>query len=142
MKKTTFLLSAMAALLISSCSSSKNSSPAIFLSEEWDIIAVNGNKVDTSKVEQIPYIEFDRTKNQIYGNASCNRFFAELELDSVKSEIRFKNSGATRMMCRYMDTEDAILASLSQISSYKVLRNGDVDMLDSNKNSMLRIRKR
>lgn len=142
MKKTALLLSVVAALFVASCSSSKHTASSVSLSGEWNIVAVNGKAVDTSKMEQAPYIGFNRAENRIYGSASCNRFFAALELDPVKSEIRFDNAGATRMMCPHMDTEDAILSALSKIARYEILSNGEVDMCDANGQSMLLIRKK
>jgi len=142
MKKNILFFSVVAVLFMASCSSGKNTASSVSLSGEWDIVAVNGRAVDTSKVERVPYIGFDRVENRIYGNASCNRFFAVLELDSVKSEIRFGNAGATRMMCPHMDTEDAILSALSKIVRYKVLGNGEVDMYDADGQSLLLIRKK
>lgn len=141
MKKSTLFFS-VAVLFMTSCSSGKKATSSVSLSGEWDIVAVNGNAVDTSKVEQAPYIGFDRAENQIYGSAGCNRFFAALELDSVKSEIRFGDAGATRMMCPHMDTEDAILSALSKIVRYKVLGDSEVDMHDADGQSLLLIRKK
>ena len=142
MKKVTLLLSVVATLFVASCFSSKNTTSSVSLTGEWNIVAVDGNAVDTSKVQQAPYIGFDRVENRIYGSASCNRFFAELKLDSIKSEISFGAAGATRMMCPQMETEDAILAALSKITRYKVLSNGEVNMYDANGQSMLLIRKK
>ncbi len=142
MKKVTLLLSIVASFVIAACSSSKNSASSVALTGEWNIVAVNGNAIDTSKVEQTPFIGFDRAENRIYGSASCNRFFAGLKLDSVKSEISFGNAGATRMMCPHMETEDAILAALGKIAKYKVLDNGEVNMCDATGQSLLLIRKK
>lgn len=142
MKKIVLFFSVVAVLLMASCSSSKNAASSVALTGEWNIIAVNGNAVDSSKVEQAPFIGFNRAENRIYGSASCNRFFAGLKLDSIKSEISFGEAGATRMMCPNMEIEDAILAALGKITHYKVLGDDEVDMYDANDQSLLLIRKK
>ncbi len=140
MKKIFLLCSLAVALLMASCASDKKATVA--LTGEWNIMAVDGQAVDSAQVEQMPYIGFDRVENRIYGNASCNQFFATLKLDSIQSEIRFEQAGATRMMCAFMETEDHILSALNKIVRFEVLGNGDVQLLDEGRQPCLLIRKK
>ncbi len=137
MKRIALFVFVSAAFALASCSSSKG----VALRGEWDIVAVNGTPVDTSKVSEPPYIGFEKEENRVYGCASCNRFFASVKMDTVKLEIHFDNAGVTRMMCPNMETEDAIVKALNKIVRYKPVGNDEVDMYDTNGHSMLLIRK-
>ena len=65
------------------CSSSKNVAK-IDLAGEWNIVAVNGEKIN---VDNMPYIGLDVDGKRIYGNAGCNRMMGGLELDSLKPGV-------------------------------------------------------
>lgn len=112
------------------------------LAGEWDIVSVNGKTVDAAMVEEAPYIGFNYAENKAYGTAGCNRFFAGFALDSVASTLSFDHAGATRMMCANMEVEDQILAAMNEIVSYKVLKNGDVELLDAKGASLMQLSKR
>ena len=110
MKRLSFFTSIFALLCFARCNETKQI--PISLTGEWNILTVGEQIIDTTKEEFIPFIGFDSAKNQIYGNAGCNNFFATMILDSVNSKIQFTNAGSTRMMCSNMETEQAILQSL------------------------------
>lgn len=140
MKRYPFIISFVALLCFASCNVNKQAS--ISLDGEWNIIASNGKTIDTTIVERAPIIGFDRAENRVYGNTSCNNFFATMILDSVNSKIQFTNSGATRMMCFDMKTEESILQSIANITQYAANPNGTVELLNTENRVLLVLRKK
>lgn len=92
-------------MAMTGCSSSKNM-PKVDLAGEWNIVAVDGEKINTS---EMPYIGMDVEAKRIYGNAGCNNMMGTLVLDSLKpGVIHFTQVATSRMMCPDMDIENKV----------------------------------
>lgn len=140
MKKLSLFTSIVALLCFARCNETQQT--PISLTGEWNILAVGEQIIDTNKEEFTPFIGFDSTTNQIYGNASCNNFFATIVLDSVNSKIQFSNAGSTRMMCANMATEQAILQSLTNVAKYSGKSNGEIQLLNAENQVLFVLRKK
>ena len=126
MLKAAFFLSA--GVWMTACGSSKQAAQAIDLTGEWNIVAVNGEKVQAANM---PYIGLDMKGKKVYGNAGCNRMTGTFEADSLQpGKISFGQVGTTRMMCPDMDTPVISLNDLAGewvISAIYGVRVGKMD---------------
>lgn len=137
MLKAAFFLSA--GVWMTACGSSKQAAQAIDLTGEWNIVAVNGEKVQAANM---PYIRLDMKGKKVYGNAGCNRMTGTFEADSLQpGKISFGQVGATRMMCPDMDTENKVLQALNTVKGYIQTETG-LNMTDAEGKAVLTLEKR
>ncbi len=121
MKKTLVIVCIMAACL-SGCRSTKEAASAADLCNiQWNLVAIDGRDIDTAACEKKPYIVFEQD-GSYYGNFSCNAFFGNYQQKKQKIELSY--SGATKMLCGQMNTEDAMMKALKkEINSYTLSGN-------------------
>ena len=137
MLKAAFFLSA--GVWMTACGSSKQAAQAIDLTGEWNIVAVNGQKVQAANM---PYIGLDMKGKKVYGNAGCNRMTGTFEADSLQpGKISFGQVGTTRMMCPDMDTENKVLQALNTVKGYTQTETG-LNMTDAEGKAVLTLEKR
>lgn len=60
---------------------------------------------------------------KISGNAGCNRYFGNVNLDTSTGTFTTNNLGSTKMACEDMSTEQAYLNALSEANKYVVSNN-------------------
>lgn len=134
MKKTLISAAAFAAVLLSSCGTASKS---VDISGEWNVVSVEGKEVTGN-----PYIGFDMENGRLYGNAGCNRIMGGVEIDSVNpGHIGLTNTGATRMMCPDMETEQKVLEALNEVAGYKASATG-VELTDKDGKVLMSLEKR
>ncbi|MDR0937779.1 MAG: META domain-containing protein [Mediterranea sp.] len=131
---------ALAAFAMSSCRSADQTASLSAINGEWNIVKVNGQAVPAGEGNQ-PFIGFDVQKKAIHGNAGCNRMGGEFTT-AAKNAISFSRVVTTKMACLNMTAEDRVLKALNAVQSYKVLRNGDVSLLDNSKKQVLLLEKK
>ncbi len=121
MRKTLVIVCIMAAYL-SGCRSVKENTPTGDLCNiQWELVAIEGEDIDTTACEKRPYIVFEQD-GSYYGNFSCNAFFGNYHRKKQKIELSY--SGATKMLCGQMSTEDAMMKALKkEISSFSLTGN-------------------
>lgn len=125
-------------LTMSGCSSSKNM-PKVDLAGEWNIVAVDGEKINT---EHMPYIGVDLETKRIYGNAGCNQMMGTVELDSLKpGVIHFAQVATSRMVCPDMEVENKVLGALNKVNGYTETADG-VALTDAEGNTVISLEKR
>lgn len=125
-------------MTMAGCSSNKNL-PKVDLAGEWNIVAVDGEKLN---VENMPYIVMDLEAKRIYGNAGCNNMMGTLEMDSLKPGIiHFAQVATSRMMCPDMDVENKVLGALNKVSGYTETAEG-VALTDADGNTVISLEKR
>ena len=112
---------ALAAMMVSSCDS-KKAVAVDALNGEWDVVAIDGQKVDA---EELPYIGFDIKEKRVYGFAGCNRIMGTFDTDSLNpGTITLSDMAATKMMCPDMTIEDNLLKAISAVAGYSTIGNG------------------
>lgn len=57
---------------------------------------------------------------KINGNAGCNNYFGQVNMDATVGNFSAGNVGATKKMCENMSVEDNYLKLLGQVNKYKV----------------------
>lgn len=60
---------------------------------------------------------------KLTGNAGCNNYFGELNLDPTAGNFNVKNVGSTRMSCDNMEVENTYLKMLGETDHYVVSEN-------------------
>ena len=71
---------------------------------------------------KVPTLVIEGAK--LTGNAGCNNYFGEINVDATAGNFSTKNIGATRMSCEQMDVENTFLKMLSEADQYVV--NGNI----------------
>lgn len=141
MKKTILGLAFVAgtAMLVASCGSSKKTLRNVNLGGEWNVVAIEGQLVNS---EQDPFIGYDPANGNLYGNAGCNRMMGRVVLDSKKPGIiHFENLGTTRMMCTDMQTEVKLMAAMNKVERY-ISSDSGIDLTDSDGQVLVSLTKR
>ena len=108
------------------------------LNGEWNVTEIEDKAIETT--EDTPFIGFDLANNTIYGNASCNTFSGELTLNAEDATIELSHVAYTQMACEDMTIEDAFIAALAKVHSYKL--DGTLLLLDAEGNTLLTLEKR
>lgn len=141
MRQVTLYFLGIVALCVAACASGRQASvPSLW--GEWDIVEVRGAAVDTARVNTKPFIGFEAAEKRVYGCASCNHFFGNLQVDTVRQTLRLEQVGATKMACHYMDVETAVLEALYWVAAYAPHANGELQLLDAAGKPLLLLRKR
>lgn len=121
MKKVLYLILPVMLFLLASCEGKKVDAKT--LNGTWEIISVNGEKV---QAENMPYIEFDMSDKKVHGNGGCNIFNSTFTLsDSDASSIRIAPAAATMMACPEMDVESKIFKQLTEVTGVKATDKTD-----------------
>lgn len=125
------ILTAVAAtfglLMFTSCRTQKNASSTII--GDWNIVSVNGAKVDTSANDRNPFIHFEGSSGRIYGNTGCNNLMGNCVFDHKKGTVSFSQLGSTMMSCPDMDTEMSILKALEKSVYYNADQKGIIKLM-------------
>ncbi|WP_018676501.1 META domain-containing protein [Riemerella columbina] len=112
MKKVLSIL--VLGLVLVSCGSVANSklgkTQAPIKNTDW---ILSGEKVGDSRTPTLR-IENDR----LSGNAGCNNYFSEVQLDESTGSFSTKSIGATKMACPNMDIEQNFFKMLNEANKY------------------------
>lgn len=101
---------------LGACATGKPQGGNVSVVGKWNIVAVEGARVDGAEKEL--YIQFG-TNSRMNGCAGCNQMMGSYAVDSVNQTLAFDHVGSTRMMCRDMETEDAILSAMGKVKGYR-----------------------
>ncbi len=138
MKKLATLFAGIATMAaLASCSGAKTEAKISDLNGEWNVTAIDGKTVNVPENQESPFLGFNTSTGQLYGNASCNSLMGSFQTDAAPGVIDLSQTGATRMMCPDMSVEDALLGALGRVKGYKVTKSGDVDLTDAQGNVVL-----
>ena len=138
--KKNFALAALAAAVMMSCGSTKSVGDATALNGEWNIMEVNGSKVDKADVEEAPFLGFDAKDNNVYGCTGCNRLTGTLKVKG-NGGIDFGQVGCTQMLCANMEYEQQILKALESVKGYKAAGKGCVELTNGSGKAVLQLKK-
>ena len=106
------------------------------LNGEWRIVEIAGKAV--GKTESEPFIGFDISESRIYGNAGCNNINGGFE--QIKDQPFSLLPGqvvSTMMACPDLTTEDAVLAALNQVKSFRFLGKEKAELLGASGKPLL-----
>lgn len=138
MKAKLILSIAAATMMITSCSTQRNS--IADLSGKWKIESVNGQKISVAPGQEAPYISLDATNGRIAGYAGCNRLIGSFNPASPDGKIDLSGIGSTRMMCADMSTEQSVLQALGESSAFKC-KGSTLALLNNSGREVMRLKK-
>lgn len=139
--KKNFALAALAAAVMMSCGSTKSVGDAAALNGEWNIMEVNGSKVDKADVEEAPFLGFDAKSNNVYGCTGCNRLTGTLKVKG-NGGIDFGQMGCTQMLCANMEVERLVLDALGKTAKYSLDGTGKLTLTDNSGKTVILLEKR
>lgn len=141
MKKNVFMAAA-AAFVMAACGSQKSVSDLSSLNGEWDIIEVEGKKINAADCESAPFLGFDAKKHNLYGNTGCNSLTGSLNANAKKGTIDFSNTGTTMMLCADMETERRVLDALKKSHKFSIPSTGKLTLNDNSGNTVIVLQKK
>lgn len=108
-------------LAFSSCRSSKETAGISSINGEWDIVEVNGAKVNVAPGQNIPYVGFESATGRISGNSGCNRMMGSFDVNAEPGKLDLAGIASTRMLCGDMTTENNVLNAFKNVKGYKLM---------------------
>lgn len=137
--KNLFIYAAAVSLGVMAVSCSTTSKPTAVsaLDGEWNIVSVDGKKVEVSEDMNIPTIKFNTSDGTISGNLSCNRMVGSFDVKAQPGTIDLSGIGATKMLCPDMTVEDNILRAFGQVKGYELAPDSVMFLTDANKNVVI-----
>lgn len=130
MKKLGIILTAVFSVLMISCSETAD------FSGKWVMTSIEGEAVTTT--ENIPFLEFDMTKNRVHGETGVNIINGSFTLD--KGKLTFSQMATTMMAGpqEAMDMERKFLNALNSVSSFKMSKKGELFLKDADGNELMK----
>lgn len=117
MKKIILTLLMVPAFVGMLCSCSESKTDAKKLDGKWNIVEVNGNKIEK---EGLPTLEFDMNEKKVHGNPGCNLFNSSVTLDDKDvSALTIAPGAMTMMACPDMELEDAVVKAIGEVKAVK-----------------------
>ena len=111
------------------------SSDIDFLNGPWQVVAINGKKIDVPEARLI----FDVAANTVTGNAGCNRLNGELTRNPrLSASVQFSNLATTRMTCPDIETESALLIALEEVTHARQKKDAAV-LLDASGKQLVKL---
>lgn len=139
----TLLFSLLFSLLLCACGTqSKTEKAQKLIVGEWTISHVNGKEIQTPAGEEKPFLGFS-ANNRVYGNVGCNLLNGSYKVQlSAGYQLTLSNLGTTRMLCRNMQTERAILNTLDRVSYYALAEPNELWLLNAEHSVVMRLTQR
>lgn len=130
-KTLTFMCAAALMLTLGGCSSYKTIDMA-GLAGKWNVISINGQKVNPASGETAPYVAFDVQNGRMTANGGCNQLMCSFNKNLPAGTLNFSRVAGTMMACPDMSTEDSMKLALENTTGYRGLKNGEVQLLSGN----------
>lgn len=127
MKKITLHLACFLTLLLSGCSTSKNTTIAP-TNETWELDFITGPRIAFNGLypDKKPQITFQTEKKEVNGNSSCNTFTAKYTLK--RSTIKFDENFPMTMMFCEGEGEPVFIKTLKEVNNYFIDKEGNLYM--------------
>lgn len=140
--KIAYIILSMAVILtVTSCSTAKKLSVKE-LSGEWNIVSVKGVSDSIPADQEQPFVAFDAVNGRVFGNAGCNSIMGTFDTGLPEDEIKISDMATTRMMCPYMDIEQAVLNALEEATTVYEKAPGEVILCDAKGDEVITLKKR
>jgi heat shock protein HslJ len=108
---------------------SQSTSDATLENTHWNLTALGEAPISTDSPQTEAFLVLDPGQHRVSGSGGCNRLMGSYELNGDK--LTFGQMAGTMMMCpQGMDTEQAFLKSLGQVSKWKITGQS-LQLLDS-----------
>ena len=141
MKLRKLMMLCCAVVMLGSCKAPK-SMAITELQGEWNVVSINNQAVNAEENSNDVFIGFNTADASIYGCAGCNNMMGSFDVKAPNGELVLDKVGSTRMMCPDMETEDALFKAMAQVKGYVQGENGQVVLVDENKQPVIVLAKR
>ena len=141
MKTIAVLIFSFLALLISACSTVKNTKTTNGLANTvWELEYISGSRIAFEGLypNKRPKITFNTTTNNVSGTSSCNGYSAKYT--SNGKTISFGEPGPTTMMFCEGGGEQAFLQMMKKVDNYSIDKDGKLN-LNIGEVAMMRFKK-
>ncbi len=144
MKKTIFSMLAVASLIFSSCSTSKqvtadeSADIAKITGKKWQLVELGGKPVAAEVNGKMPYLEFLHEAGRYSANGGCNTLNGEFQF-AKNNKIHFTRGISTMMACENMEIERGLGQSLQQADNY-TFANGMLSLNQGRKAPLARFK--
>lgn len=101
------------------------------LTGEWDITVVGETVVNVPQGEEHPFLGFNSSTGDLYGNTGCNSLMGSFVDNAEKGTLTMSNFGTTRMACPDMTLEQTIVETLPKVAAYRATAGGGLELTDS-----------
>lgn len=142
MKLKLLCLTAIIAAFTACKSSQSTTATTVTIDGEWRITEVNGKAIKQEPGENEAYISLDAKGKKMNGCAGCNRMFGGFDIDTAKKTIKFGNMGMTRMMCPDMTTEDLVVSTINDVTTYETAKDGTLTLKSADGKKSIKLTKR
>lgn len=119
------------------CTSTRNATEVKDLNGEWNIVAVDGQKLNLTEDMTVPTIKFNTSDGTVSGNLSCNRLVGSFDVNAKPGTLDLSGIGATKMLCPDMTVEDNILRAFAQVRGYELAPDSAMLLIDENKTAVV-----
>ncbi|OQD43896.1 META domain-containing protein [Croceivirga radicis] len=110
-----------------SCTSSKAINQDMLYNHKWELESITGTKIafNTLYPDKKPLIYFDKEKEHVRGNNSCNGYNAPINV--LNGKISFGQPGPTTM--RYCgEGEQVFLKTIKEVNAYSITENNILEL--------------
>lgn len=121
--------------LFAACGNTGKKASLEDLAGEWTIMEVDGKPV---KTEEEPFLGFQVTDMQLYGNAGCNSLMGLLEVGQADA-LSFGTLGSTKRMCADMQVEDAIFTALGKVKRFALDAENRLILMDADGQELMEL---
>ncbi|CAM1361102.1 conserved exported hypothetical protein [Tenacibaculum litoreum] len=128
MKKNIFLTLFVFAMISFSCSSVKNMNSDKLYESKWELEYISGPRIAFQGLypNKKPQITFNKEKQRVEGNNSCNGYSAPYTLEA--NSISFGQPGPTTLMfCG--QGEQVFLKTIKKINKYNIDAEGKLNLM-------------
>ncbi|MBF4491217.1 META domain-containing protein [Flavobacterium sp. MR2016-29] len=133
MKNYVILFISVLALFFNSCTTMKDTSKSDDLyNTSWELEYISGPRIAFEGLysDKKPFIKFDKSKSQVFGNAGCNGYSAPFTLKG--NSLAFGEQGPATMMFCEGGGEQTFLQMIKKIDSYVIDKDGKLNLLMNN----------
>lgn len=88
------------------------------LYKTWRLVEVEGQTVDTTKLQRPAEFTFNKMEQRVSGSAGCNNIFGKFTVAGDK--LTFSPLASTKMACQDMSIEQKFLTATGKINNWKV----------------------
>ncbi|MDE6266408.1 MAG: META domain-containing protein [Muribaculaceae bacterium] len=119
------------------CTTTQKVTDVESLNGEWNIVSVDGKKLNVTEDMNIPTIKFNTSDGTVSGNLSCNRMVGSFDVKAKPGTLDLSGVGATKMLCPDMSVEDAILRAFGEVKGYELAPDSAMLLTDAGKNVVM-----
>lgn len=130
MKNYILLFVAVLALSFNSCCTKKTAADASALyNTTWELEYISGPRIafDGLFPDKKPFIKFDESKKEVFGNAGCNGYSAPYTLNG--KSLSFGEQGPATLMYCEGGGEQTFTTMIRTIDSYSIDKDGKLNLL-------------